>query len=147
MRINLRGMVITCKHVLPIMRKQRSAVIINISSTGVLVSYPYVAYKASKAGVIALTEQLAYQNAEYGIRANAIIPGLMNTPMAIESRIKVLGKSREEVVAERDAQVPGGKMGTAWDVAYAALFLASDEAKFISGVTLPVDGASIVRRG
>jgi NAD(P)-dependent dehydrogenase (short-subunit alcohol dehydrogenase family) len=146
MKVNLRGMVMTCKHVLPIMRKQRSGVIISISSISVLVSYPYVAYKASKAGVVAMTEQLAYQNAEYGIRANVILPGLMNTPMAIESRIKT-GKSREDVIAERDAQVPGGKMGTAWDVAYAALFLASDEAKFISGVSLPVDGASFVRRG
>jgi len=147
MQINLRGMVMTCKHVLPIMRKQRSGVIISISSHAVLISYPYVAYKTSKAGVIAMIEQLAYQNAEYGIRANVILPGLMNTPMAIESRIKALGKSREEVIAERDAQVPGGKMGTAWDVAYAALFLASDEAKFISGVSLPVDGGAVVRRG
>ena len=146
MQLNLRGMVMTCKHVLPIMRKQRSGVIISISSHAVLVSYPYVAYKASKAGVIAMTEQLADMNAEYGIRANAILPGLMNTPMAIESRIKK-GKSREEVIAERDAQVPLGKMGTAWDVAHAALFLASDEAKFISGVSLLVDGAASVRRG
>ena len=146
MQLNLRGMVMTCKHVLPIMRKQRSGVIISISSHAVLVSYPYVAYKASKAGVIAMTEQLADINAAYGIRANAILPGLMNTPMAIESRIKK-GKSREEVIAERDAQVPLGKMGTAWDVAYAALFLASDEAKFISGVSLLVDGAASVRRG
>jgi NAD(P)-dependent dehydrogenase (short-subunit alcohol dehydrogenase family) len=147
MRINLRGMVMTCKHVLPIMRKQHSGVIISISSLAVLESYPYVAYKTSKAGVIAMTEQIAYRNAEYGIRANAILPGLMNTPMAIESRIKALRKTREEVVAERDAKVPGGKMGTAWDVAYAALFLASDEAKFISGVSLPVDGGASVRRG
>ncbi len=147
MRVNLRGMVMTCKHVVPIMRKQRNGVIISISSHAVLISYPYVAYKTSKAGVIAMTEQLAYMNAEYGIRANVILPGLMNTPMAIESRVKALGKSREEVVAERDAQVPGGKMGTAWDVAYAALFLASDEAKFISGVSLPVDGGASVRRG
>jgi NAD(P)-dependent dehydrogenase (short-subunit alcohol dehydrogenase family) len=146
MQVNLRGMVMTCKHVLPIMRKQCSGVIISISSRAVLVSYPYVAYKTSKAGVIAMTEQLAYQNAEYGIRANTILPGLMNTPMAIESRIKA-GKSREEVIAERDAKVPGGKMGTGWDVAYAALFLASDEAKFISGVSLPVDGGSFLRCG
>jgi NAD(P)-dependent dehydrogenase (short-subunit alcohol dehydrogenase family) len=146
MQLNPRGMVMTCKHVLPIMRKQHSGVIISISSHAVLVSYPYVAYKASKAGVIAMTEQLADMNAEYGIRANAILPGLMNTPMAIESRVKA-GKSREAVIAERDAQVPLGKMGTAWDVGYAALFLASDEAKFISGVSLLVDGAASVRRG
>jgi NAD(P)-dependent dehydrogenase (short-subunit alcohol dehydrogenase family) len=145
--VNLRGMVITCKHVLPIMRAQRSGVILSISSSAVHDSYPFVAYKTSKAGVVAMTEQLAYMNAEYGIRANVILPGLMNTPMAIESRISA-DKSREEVVAERDARVPlGGKMGSAWDVAHAALFLASDEAGFVSGVTLPVDGGAAVRRG
>jgi NAD(P)-dependent dehydrogenase (short-subunit alcohol dehydrogenase family) len=147
MNINLRGMVMTCKHVVPIMRKQHSGVIINISSMSAISSYPYVAYKASKAGVIAMTEQLADQNAKYGIRANVIVPGLINTPMAVEPRMKEYGKSREEVVAMRNAQVPSGKMGTAWDIAYAALFLASDEAKFISGVSLPVDGGASVRRG
>jgi len=145
--INLRGMVLTCKHVLPIMRAQKSGVILTISSMAVLSAYPYVAYKTSKAGVVALTEQLAYSNAKYGLRANVILPGLMNTPMAIESRITE-DKDRAAVQAERDAQVPlGGKMGSAWDVAHAALFLASDEAGFISGVTLPVDGGAAVRRG
>jgi NAD(P)-dependent dehydrogenase (short-subunit alcohol dehydrogenase family) len=147
MNVNLRGMVMTCKHVLPVMRKQHNGVIINISSMAAILSYAYVAYKASKVGVIAVTEQLADQNARYGIRANVIMPGMINTPMAIEPRIKEYGKSREEVVAMRNAQVPGGKMGTAWDVAYAALFLASDEAKFISGISLPVDGGFCVRRG
>jgi len=147
MAVNLRGMVMTCKHVLPIMRAQKSGVILSISSMAVLDSYPYVTYKTSKAGVVAMTEQLAYMNADYGIRANVILPGLMNTPMAVESRITD-EMSREDVIAARDAKVPlGNKMGTAWDVAYAALFLASDEAKFISGVTLPVDGGAAVRRG
>ncbi|MGY8958325.1 MAG: SDR family NAD(P)-dependent oxidoreductase [Alphaproteobacteria bacterium] len=147
MSINLRGMVLTCKHVLPIMRAQKRGVILTISSMAVLSAYPYVAYKTSKAGVVALTEQLAYSNAKYGLRANVILPGLMNTPMAIESRISN-DKDRAAVQAERDAQVPlGGKMGTAWDVAHAALFLASDEAGFITGVTLPVDGGAAVRRG
>lgn len=145
--VNLRGMVMTCKHVLPVMRAQKSGVILSISSMAVLDSYPYVTYKTSKAGVVAMTEQLAYMNADYGIRANVILPGLMNTPMAVESRITD-EMSREDVIAARDAKVPlGKKMGTAWDVAYAALFLASDEAKFISGVTLPVDGGAAVRRG
>ncbi len=145
--INLRGMVLTCKHALPIMRSQRSGAIVNISSMAAWGGYPYVAYKTSKAGVIALTEQLAHANARFGIRANVILPGLMNTPMAIESRVAA-GKSRETVIAERDARVPlGGKMGTAWDVAHAAVFLASDRASFITGVALPVDGGASVRRG
>jgi len=147
MAINLRGMVLACKHVLPSMRAQRRGVIINISSMAAWGSYPYVAYKTSKAGVIALTEQLAAANARYGIRANVILPGLMNTPMAIESRVAA-GKPRVEVIAERDARVPlGAKMGTAWDVAHAATFLASDKAQFITGVALPVDGGASVRRG
>lgn len=146
--INLRGMVITCKHVLPVMKKQKSGVIISISSLAVLESYPYVTYKTSKAGVVAMTEQIAYMYAADGIRANVILPGLMNTPMAIEARVASSGKSREQVIAERDAKVPlGRRMGTAWDVAHAALFLASDEAGFITGVSLPVDGGSHVKVG
>ncbi len=138
---NLRGMVMACKHVLPVMRRQMSGVIIGISSVAVWSAYPYVAYKATKAGVIALIQQIAIQNAKYAIRANAIVPGMMNTPMAIEPRVRKTGKPREEIIAERDVKVPlRGKMGTGWDVAYAALFLASDEAGFITGAALPVDG-------
>jgi NAD(P)-dependent dehydrogenase (short-subunit alcohol dehydrogenase family) len=143
--INLRGAIIACKHVLPVMRAQRAGVIITISSISALENYPYVAYKATKAGLIAFTQQVAIQNAEFGIRANAILPGLMDTPMAVDTRARVSGKSRAEVAAARDARVPlRHKMGTAWDVANAALFLASDEANFITGVALPVDGGALV---
>ncbi|MFT5446706.1 MAG: NAD(P)-dependent dehydrogenase (short-subunit alcohol dehydrogenase family) [Gammaproteobacteria bacterium] len=143
--INLRGMAMTCKHVVPIMRAQRAGSIVNIGSTAVLDAYPYVAYKASKAGVIAFTEQLAYRYCADNVRANVILPGLMDTPMAVDTRAKEWGKSRAEVAAARDARVPlGNKMGTGWDVANAALFLASDDAKFITGVTLPVDGGASV---
>ncbi len=146
--INLRGMVLAAKHTLPVMREQQSGVVLTISSMAVHSAYPYVGYKTSKAGVVALTEQIAALNARYGIRANCILPGLMNTPMAVEPRVVVTGKTRDEVVAERDARVPlGRKMGTGWDVAYAALFLASDEARFITGVSLPVDGGSALRVG
>ena len=144
MAVNLRGMVMACKHVLPVMRRQRSGVIIHISSMAAWGNYPYVSYKTSKAAVIALTQQVAIQNAKYGIRANVILPGLIDTPMAVDTRAEVSGRSREEIVAERNARVPMGKMGTAWDVAYAALFLASDEAGFITGVALPVDGGHSV---
>lgn len=147
MTVNLRGMVMTCKHVLPIMRAQKSGAIVSISSMAAIESYPYVTYKTSKAGVVAMTEQLAYMNSEHGIRANVILPGLMHTAMAIDARVTA-EKSRDQVIAERDAKVPlGNKMGTAWDVAYLALFLASDEAKFITGVSIPVDGGASVRRG
>src|SRR5450432_3070333 len=146
--INLKSCIFAAKHVIPVMRQQQSGVIINISSMAVISTYPYVAYKATKAAMVAFTEQLAYQNAQYGIRANVILPGLMDTPMAVDTRAREFKKSRAEVEAERDAKVPlRKKMGTGWDVANAALFLASDEASFITGVTLPVDGGASVRRG
>jgi NAD(P)-dependent dehydrogenase (short-subunit alcohol dehydrogenase family) len=146
--INLRGCVMAVKHVLPVMREQRSGVILTISSLAAWEMYPYVTYKATKAAMIAFTQQMAIQNAEYGIRANVILPGLMNTPMAVDTRVRATGKSRAEIEAGRDAKVPlRGKMGTAWDVANAALFLASDEANFISGAALPVDGAALVKIG
>ena len=146
--INLRGTIMACKHVVPIMRKQQAGSIINISSVAALTAnYPTVAYKTTKAGMIAFTEQLAYQNAEYGVRVNAILPGLMNTPMAVDTRARTWGKSRAEVEAARNARVPLRKrMGTAWDVAYAALFLASDEANFITGIGLLVDGGGSLRK-
>ena len=138
--INLLGMVLTSKHVLPYMRSAGCGVIINIASMAAIKPYPLVGYKTTKAGVIALTEQLATTNARYGIRANVILPGLMNTPMAIEPRVSA-DKSRQVVIAERDQQVPlGRKMGSAWDIAHAACFLASDKAGYITGITLPVDG-------
>ena len=143
--INLRGAIMACKHVLPLMRAQRAGVIITISSVAAWEQYPNVVYKATKAGMIAFTQQVAIQNAEFGVRANVILPGLMDTPMAVDTRARVSGKSRAEVAASRDARVPlRHKMGTAWDVANAALFLASDEANFITGVALPVDGGALV---
>ena len=147
--INLRGTIMACKHALPVMRRQRSGVIINISSIAARENtYPLVAYKATKAAMIAFTEQLALHNAPYGIRANCILPGLIDTPMAVDTRARAGNRSRAEVAADRHARVPlRGRMGTGWDVANAALFLASDEAQFINGVALPVDGGQLVRIG
>ena len=146
--INLRGFVMAVKHALPVMRRQESGVILSISSAAAVESYPYVAYKTTKAAMLAFTEQVANQNAGYGIRCNTILPGLMDTPMAVDTRVRHTGKSRAEVASERDAKVPlRRKMGTAWDGANAALFLASDEAGFITGVALPVDGGRLVQIG
>ena len=147
--INLRGTIMACKHALPIMRGQNSGAIVNISSVAAFENtYPLVTYKVTKAGMVALTQQLALQNAPYGIRANCILPGLMDTPMAVDTRARASNRSRTEIAAERDAKVPlRGKMGTGWDVANAALFLASDEANFITGVALPVDGGALVKIG
>ena len=144
--VNLRGMLVTCKYALPELRKTGGS-IVNISSMAAKHEHPMVGYKTTKAAVIALTENVAAANAAYGVRANAILPGKINTPMAIEPRVAT-GRSREEVVASRDKMIPlGGKMGTGWDVAYAALFLHSDEARFITGVSLPVDGGEAVKGG
>ncbi len=146
--VNLKSMYLTCKHALPPMREQRSGSIINISSIASICSVGMLAYKTSKAGVNALTHSVALGNAKYGIRVNAILPGLMETPMAIEGNVQSRKLDRETVIQERDAQVPlGRKMGTGWDVAQAALFLASDEARFITGVLLPVDGGQSARIG
>jgi NAD(P)-dependent dehydrogenase (short-subunit alcohol dehydrogenase family) len=116
--VNLRGAIMTCKHVLPLMRAQRAGVIITISSVAAWEQYPNVVYKATKAGMIAFTQQVAIQNAEFGVRANVILPGLIDTPMAVDTRARASGKSRAEVAAARDARVPlRHKMGTPWDVA------------------------------
>jgi NAD(P)-dependent dehydrogenase (short-subunit alcohol dehydrogenase family) len=148
MNVNLKGIFLSCKSTLPVMRKQQSGSIINISSIAAVCSANIAAYKTSKAGVNALTHQIAMDNARFGIRANAIMPGLINTPMAIEGISQARGIPKQQLITERDARVPlGRKMGTAWDVAYAALFLASDESRFITGVVLPVDGGQSARVG
>jgi NAD(P)-dependent dehydrogenase (short-subunit alcohol dehydrogenase family) len=146
-RINLTSMVLACKHVLPIMRRQQSGSIIHIASNAVLIDYPNITYQTSKVGVVSLTTNVAIANAEYGIRCNVILPGLMDTPIAIEARA-ALGVPRDEVRAQRNAKVPlGGRMGTGWDIGRAAVFLASDDAGFITGVSLPVDGGQSLRCG
>lgn len=144
---NLKGMFLTCKHVLPYMEKQGKGSIVNISSRAAVrfQPYPMLAYSASKGGVNSLTQSIAMQYSHQGIRANAIMPGLIHTPMAIEGVSAGLGIEKEDLIRLRDAAVPMGHMGDAWDVAYAALFLASDEAKFITGVILPVDGGGCLK--
>jgi NAD(P)-dependent dehydrogenase (short-subunit alcohol dehydrogenase family) len=146
--VNVQGVMHTCRHALPVMRKQESGVILNVSSIAAVCGVGLVAYKSSKAALNALTHAIATGNAKYGIRANGIMPGLINTPMAIESISQARGVAKEKLIADRDRAVPlKGGMGTAWDVAHAALFLASDEARFITGVILPVDGGQSARIG
>ena len=149
MQVNLKGCLLSCQAVLPAMRQQESGSIVNISSIAAVAYAPgLTAYKLSKIGMNMLGQQLALSNAKYGIRVNTIMPGLMDTPMAIEGTAKARDLSKADLRAQRDARVPlRGKMGTAWDVAYAALFLHSDEAKFITGAVLPVDGGQCARIG
>ena len=145
---NAKSVMFMCKAALPHMRERRAGVITNISSVAAIASASNItAYKASKAALNAYTQALAINNAKYGIRANVIMPGLMQTPMAIEGYVAA-GQAREEVIARRNAAVPlRATMGSAWDVANAALFLASDEAGFITGVALPVDGGQSAKIG
>jgi len=146
--VNLKGLIWTCKYALPVMRPQGSGSIINISSVAAVTPFPGVGYNTTKAAVNAYTHSLAMGNAKHGIRVNTIMPGLMHTPMAIDANLAYRDMTREELIAQRDALVPlGRKMGTGWDVGYAALFLASDEARFITGVALPVDGGATARIG
>lgn len=148
LKVNFKGTFFTCKHVVPVMRKQLCGCITNISSVAAICSVGIVAYKTSKAALNAYSHSLAMANAKYGIRVNVILPGLMDTPMAIENISKARGISKEDLRKHRDSLVPlRGKMGTAWDVAYASLFLASDEAGFITGAMLPVDGGQMARIG
>lgn len=141
--VNLKSMFLTCKHVLPVMEAQGAGAIVNLSSiAGIRWSgVPYVVYSTTKGAVLAFTRSVALEYAARGIRANSILPGLMNTPMIVEPlKDSYAGGDVEEMIRLRDAQCPTGKMGDAWDVAHAALFLASDEAKYITGTELVVDG-------
>ncbi len=139
--LNIGPVYRTAKAVIPHMLRQGGGAIVNISSLAAArwTGYPYFAYYATKAAVNQATVALAMQYARQGIRANCIMPGLIDTPL-IYRQISAQYASVEEMVAARNAAVPLGRMGTAWDVANAAVFLASDEAKFITGVCLPVDG-------
>ncbi len=141
--VNLTSQYLTCKYVLPHMEKQGKGAIVNIASiagiryTGV----PYVSYSATKAGSLGLTRSVALEYAKRGIRCNAILPGLLNTPMIVEPlKEAYAGGDVDQMLRIRDEQCPMGKMGDAWDVAYAALYLASDEAKYVTGANLVVDG-------
>jgi len=152
LNVNLKSVLMPCKAVVPIMRERGGGVILNISSVAAIAATRMIAYKTSKAGVNAMTQQLALANARFGIRVNAIMPGLIDTPMAIEGFSAARGVARDVIRAERDERVPlhrdgRPRMGSAWDVAHAALFLVSDESGFVTGVVLPVDGGTSVRIG
>lgn len=142
MTVNLKSMFLTCKYSIPHMEKQGGGCIINISSVNAIrtLSALSVPYSASKAGVIALTREIAIQYAAKGIRANTILPGLMNTPLAVTALTEAYGGDVKEMIKMRDAMCPMKKQGDAWDTAYSALFLASEEAKYITGANLVVDG-------
>jgi NAD(P)-dependent dehydrogenase (short-subunit alcohol dehydrogenase family) len=145
MGVNLTGARRCFGACLPVMRESGKGAIVAISSLAAIAPSAMFAYSVSKAGLCRLVESTAFHEAANGVRCNAILPGLMETPMAIEGQSARMGIDKEVLIAHRSKAVPMGHMGTAEDTAMAALFLASDEARFITGVLLPVDGGSSVK--
>jgi len=150
MTANVKSMFLTCKHVLPVMVRQGGGSIVNNSSLAAIrFAYPSVAYAASKGAVNQLTQNIAVQYATKGVRVNAVMPGFMATPRITKRLQDVHGDAYEKELQKRHEMVPMGYMGDGWDVAYAVLYLASDEAKYVTGIELTVDGgqaASITGR-
>jgi NAD(P)-dependent dehydrogenase (short-subunit alcohol dehydrogenase family) len=148
LEINLTSVFIACKAVLPIMERQGSGVINTVGSIGGLrhLGHDHIGYSASKAGLVQFTRQIAVRYGPHGVRANSIIPGMIDTPL-LEHRVAKSGQrgdlSALQAVAKQ--RVPLGRRGTAWDVAHAALFLASDEAQYITGTEILVDGGFMSR--
>ena len=145
---NLKTAFLGCKYVLPVMIQQAKGAIVNIASVAgmrndFLSGRSHVGYSASKAGVIQLSRSVAGTYAKQGIRVNTVVPGLMHTPL-VEYRLAqtVGGNDPQKLIDARNAAVPMGHMGDAWDVAHAVLFLVSDEARFITGTEIIVDGGS-----
>ena len=150
--VNLKSAYLAMKHVIPVMEKQGGGSIINISSIASIrhLGLSYVSYGASKAAMNQMTKTTAVEFAAKHIRVNAILPGLMKTPMVEHSAGIAASYANGDVEAmwrARDAQVPMGHMGDAWDVANAALFLASDESRYVTGLELIVDGGITVKAG
>ena len=140
--VNVKSMYLTCKAALPHMVRQGRGAIVNISSIASLrhVGFQCMSYAASKGAVNQLTQNIAIQYADKGIRANCVVPGLMNTPQIQHYLRSLYDGDVQEMIRQRGALVPMKRMGDAWDVAHAALFLASDEARYITGTQLVVDG-------
>ena len=140
--VNVKSMYLACRTCLPQMVEQSSGAIVNISSIASIraIGYPCISYAATKGAVNQLTQQIAMEYAAAGIRANCILPGLMHTPQIEHYVTSGYGDDKEEMIRKRHDLVPMKRMGTAWDVAYAALSLASDEAQYVTGTQLVVDG-------
>jgi NAD(P)-dependent dehydrogenase (short-subunit alcohol dehydrogenase family) len=145
--VNLNGAMLISKHVLPIMRSQKSGSITHVSSVAAIASFPLIAYKTSKAALHEFVRWMAFENACHNIRCNVIMLGMIDTPMAIEGYHAATGVSRDEIRKQRDKTVPMGRMGTALETANVAVFLASEQASYVTGAVIPVDGGMHTRVG
>jgi NAD(P)-dependent dehydrogenase (short-subunit alcohol dehydrogenase family) len=146
MSVNVKGIFHACRAVLPSMIRQGKGSVLNISSLAATVCPPkLLVYAVSKAAVNALTRCLASEFAERGIRVNCIMPGLIDSPAIYKEILPLYGGDIEKMRAHRNEMVPMKHMGDPWDIAYASLFLVSDEAKFITGQVLSIDGGQLIR--
>ena len=141
---NLKSVFLGCKHVLPVMEQRGQGAIVNLASVAGLrmsADRSHIAYSTAKLGILAFSKSTAIAYAKKGIRCNTVVPGLMHTPL-VEHRLAkaIAGGDVAALIAKRNAAVPVGHMGTAWDVAHAVLFLVSDEARYITGAEIVVDG-------
>lgn len=146
--LNLTSAFIGCKAVLPVMQRQGAGVITNVGSVGGLrhLGHDHVGYSAAKAGLVQFTRQLAVRYGPKGIRCNTIIPGLIDAPLLAHRVAKQKGRlDLAALRAEAKTRVPLGRRGDAWDVAFAALYLASDDAKYVTGTEILVDGGLMAR--
>lgn len=148
---NLKTVFLGCKHVLPVMEKQQGGAIVNISSVAgfshQVGGRVHVAYSTAKSGLLGFTRSTAMAYVKKGIRCNLVVVGTMHTPLVEERLLKQLGSEQAaDLVAKRHAAVPMGRMGDAWDVANAVVFLASDEARYITATHLVVDGGLTAAR-
>jgi len=140
--VNLKSVYLCCRVVLPVMERQGSGVVVNVASIAGLryIGKPQVAYSSTKAAVIQFTKVTAVLYAPKNVRMNVVVPGLMHTPLISNLADKYNGGDLEGLIKKRDKAVPMGKMGDAFDVANAVVFLASEQAKYITGQKLVVDG-------
>jgi len=147
MDVNLKSMFLLSKYAVPELVRQGGGAIVNISSINAIRTLPALslAYAVSKAGVIALTREIAVEYADRGIRANAVLPGMMNTPFVRVALTEAWGGDVLDMMRRRDAMCPSGKQGESWDVAHVSAFLASDEARYVSGAAVVVDGGQTAR--
>jgi NAD(P)-dependent dehydrogenase (short-subunit alcohol dehydrogenase family) len=148
---NLKTAFLGCKHVLPVMEKQKCGAIVNISSVAgfshQVDGRVHIAYSTAKSGLLGFTRATAIAYVRKGIRCNLVVVGTMHTPLVEERLMKQLGaEAAADLVAKRNAAVPMGRMGDAWDTAHAALFLVSDEARYITATQLVVDGGLTAAR-
>lgn len=140
--VNVKSLMLSCQAVLPGMAERRSGAIISIASVAGMryLGYPHLAYCTTKAAVIQMTRMIAQQYAPQGIRANTVVPGLIDTPRVSANVAHMFSESLDEAKAARARQVPMQRMGTAWEVANACAFLASDAASYVTGTEIVVDG-------